>query len=139
MGVVAAVDAVDAGVAMEVVAEDVVAEVEAADANADEFRTRLLRLFVGVPGEPVTITQLTHGFEFGFPVDFREFRDEPEDLEFYGEIVYVSPLVQAGNRYRVRAAVEWRQGVGAVRPVVGNEFRRQHQVVPPEPRGQPGH
>lgn len=84
--------------------ENEIAVVEAADARAGELRTRPLRLFVGTPGETITITQLSHGFEFGFPVDFREFRDEPEDLEFYGQIArdHASLMV-------AETALKWRQ------------------------------
>jgi len=80
------------------------AVVEAADARASEFRTRPLRLFVGAAGVEVAVTQVAHGFEFGFPVDFREFRDEPEDLAFYGEIArdHASLMV-------AETALKWRQ------------------------------
>jgi GH35 family endo-1,4-beta-xylanase len=81
-----------------------IAVVEAADARAEEIRTRLLRLFVGEPDTEVTVTQLSHGFEFGFPVDFREFRDEPEDLAFYGEIAR-----DHGSLMVAETALKWRQ------------------------------
>ncbi len=63
-----------------------IAVVEAADARAVEHRTRPVRLYLGQEGVEVTVTQLTHAFEFGFPVDFREFRETPEELEFYRSI-----------------------------------------------------
>jgi GH35 family endo-1,4-beta-xylanase len=80
------------------------ATVAAADARADAIRTRLLRLQVGRPGIEVAITQLEHAFEFGFPIDFRELRDEPEDLAFYGQIGrdHASLMV-------AETALKWRQ------------------------------
>ena len=39
--------------------------------------------YTGAPGATVTITQLRHGFEFGFPVDFRKLTD-PDDSEHVG-------------------------------------------------------
>ena len=56
-----------------------------ADARAETLRRRDLRLWVGGPGATVTVTQLRHGFPFGFPMDLRELGD-PADLEFYGHI-----------------------------------------------------
>jgi GH35 family endo-1,4-beta-xylanase len=84
--------------------DEEIAVVEAADVRAEALRKRDLRLFVGAPDVAVTITQLSHGFEFGFPVDFREFRDEPEDLEFYGQIArdHASLMV-------AETALKWRQ------------------------------
>jgi len=83
---------------------DEIAVVEAADARAEELRSRPLRLFIGEPGETVTITQLAHGFEFGFPVDFREFRDAPDDLEFYRQIAR-----DHGSLMVAETALKWRQ------------------------------
>jgi hypothetical protein len=62
------------------------AVVAAADARAVDLRSRPLRLFVGRPGAAVTVTQTRHAFQFGFPVDFREFANAPEDLAFYESI-----------------------------------------------------
>jgi len=62
------------------------AVVAAADARAATLRSRPLRLWVGRPGAAVTVTQTRHAFAFGFPIDFREFENAPEDLAFYGEI-----------------------------------------------------
>src|SRR5438552_237427 len=61
-------------------------DVAAADARALDLRSRPLRLFVGRPGAAVTVTQTRHAFQFGFPVDFREFANAPEDLAFYESI-----------------------------------------------------
>jgi endo-1,4-beta-xylanase len=61
------------------------AVVAAADARAATLRSRDLRLWVGRPGATVTVTQVRHGFPFGFPMDLREFGDSA-DLEFYGRI-----------------------------------------------------
>lgn len=84
--------------------DDELAVVEAADARAPEFRTRELRLHVGAPEIEVTVTQLEHAFEFGFPVDFREFRDEPEDLEFYRRIARDHATLMVAE-----TALKWRQ------------------------------
>lgn len=80
------------------------AVVDAADARAVDIRTRDLRLAVGVPGAEVSVTQLQHGFEFGFPMDYREFRDEPEDLAFYGEIAHEHATLMVAE-----TALKWRQ------------------------------
>ena len=37
------------------------------------------------PAPTVTVTQTRHAFTFGFPIDFREFANAPDDLAFYGE------------------------------------------------------
>lgn len=84
--------------------ENEIATVEAADARAEAIRTREIRLFVGAPGAEVEVTQLEHGFEFGFPVDFREFRDEPEDLEFYRQIALDHASLMVAE-----TALKWRQ------------------------------
>ncbi len=60
------------------------AVVEAADRRAETLRSRPLRLSIGAADTTVRITQVGHDFEFGFPVDFREFDGAPEDLETYG-------------------------------------------------------
>jgi GH35 family endo-1,4-beta-xylanase len=57
-----------------------------ADARAETLRSRALRLWVGRPGAAVTVTQIRHGFTFGFPIDFREFVNEPDALAFYAGI-----------------------------------------------------
>lgn len=59
------------------------AVVAAADARAATLRSRPLRLWVGKPGAEVTVTQTKHGFAFGFPIDLREFVNDPEGLAFY--------------------------------------------------------
>jgi len=84
--------------------EDELAVVEGADARAKELRSRPLRFHLGAPGVEVTITQLEHAFEFGFPVDFREFRDEPEDLEFYRRIAREHATLMVAE-----TALKWRQ------------------------------
>jgi endo-1,4-beta-xylanase len=78
--------------------------VEAADTRAESLRSRLLRLYLGEPDLEVNVTQLEHAFEFGFPVDFREFRDEPADLEFYREIARQHATVMVAE-----TALKWRQ------------------------------
>lgn len=80
------------------------AVVDAADARAPDFRTREIRLNVGQPGVEVMLTQTAHGFEFGFPVDFRELEDEPEDLAFYGEIAREHATLMVAE-----TALKWRQ------------------------------
>ncbi|MEM7437876.1 MAG: endo-1,4-beta-xylanase, partial [Myxococcota bacterium] len=80
------------------------AVVEAADARAETFRTRTVRIHVGAPGAEVRVDQTEHGFVFGFPVDFREFRDEPEDLEFYGRIARENTTLMVAE-----TALKWRQ------------------------------
>lgn len=66
--------------------DDELAVVRAADARAEELRSRTVRLWTGALGAPVRITQLDHGFSFGFPVDFREFAGQDENLRFYGDV-----------------------------------------------------
>ncbi|MEM8608086.1 MAG: endo-1,4-beta-xylanase [Myxococcota bacterium] len=83
---------------------DEMATVDEADSRAPAFRAREVRLNVGRPGVEVRVAQLTHGFEFGFPVDFREFRDEPEDLAFYTEIAR-----DHGTLMVAETALKWRQ------------------------------
>jgi GH35 family endo-1,4-beta-xylanase len=84
--------------------------VDAADDRAVELRTRPLRLAIGRPGVDVTVTQTRHAFPFGFPIDFRELQDEPEDLAFYESIaVPHATLVVA------ETSLKWRQ----VEPVDG--------------------
>ncbi|MBM4270133.1 MAG: hypothetical protein FJ144_26610 [Deltaproteobacteria bacterium] len=58
------------------------ARIEAADARAEALHTRPLRLHVGTPGTPVRVTQVKHGFPFGFPVDVRRFANA-DDREWY--------------------------------------------------------
>ena len=62
------------------------AVVAAADTRAETLRSRPLRLWIGRPGATVTVTQTKHAFTFGFPIDFRELQDRPDDLAFYGSI-----------------------------------------------------
>ncbi|MGB5812599.1 MAG: endo-1,4-beta-xylanase [Polyangiales bacterium] len=81
-----------------------IAVVEAADARASELRSRAIRLVVGQADTEVSVTQLQHGFEFGFPIDFRELQDEPEDLAFYGEIARDHTTVMVAE-----TALKWRQ------------------------------
>jgi endo-1,4-beta-xylanase len=92
---------------------DELAVVAAADARAATVRTRPLRLWIGRPGATVTLTQTRHGFSFGFPIDFREFRNAPEDLAFYGGIA-------AGHTNLVVAetSLKWR----VVEPSPGDFF-----------------
>lgn len=80
------------------------AVVEAADARAEAFRSRPIRLALGRPGVEVSVTQTQHGFEFGFPMDFRELQDEPEDLEFYGQIARDHTTLMVAE-----TALKWRQ------------------------------
>ncbi|MEO2169196.1 MAG: endo-1,4-beta-xylanase [bacterium] len=56
--------------------------VEEADARAPDIRTRILELWVDEPGAELTITQVAHGFTFGFPIELNRFR-EPGDLEWF--------------------------------------------------------
>lgn len=60
--------------------------VAAADERAETLRSRPLRLWVGRPGAEVTVTQTQHGFDFGFPIDLREFVNEPDDLAYYTDL-----------------------------------------------------
>ncbi|MEM7136387.1 MAG: endo-1,4-beta-xylanase [Myxococcota bacterium] len=90
---------------LEVLLDDAeMAVVEAADARAETFRTRPVRIHIGAPGTEVRLNQTEHGFEFGFPVDFREFRDEPEDLDFYGRIARENTTLMVAE-----TALKWRQ------------------------------
>jgi endo-1,4-beta-xylanase len=57
-----------------------------ADARAVGLRTRPLRLAIGRPGIDVAVTQTRHAFPFGFPIDFRELANAPDDLAFYESI-----------------------------------------------------
>jgi hypothetical protein len=74
------------------------AVVAAADARAATLRARPLRLWVGRPGAAVTVTQTRHAFAFGFPIDFRELQDEPEDLAFYGDLARATTNVVVARR-----------------------------------------
>lgn len=80
------------------------AVVDAADERAVDFRTRTLRLNVGQADVEVSVAQTDHGFEFGFPVDFRELEDEPEDLAFYGTIAKDLATLMVAE-----TALKWRQ------------------------------
>jgi GH35 family endo-1,4-beta-xylanase len=62
------------------------AVVAEADARAATLRSRPLRLWIGRPGAEVSVTQVRHGFAFGFPIDLREFRNDPDGLAFYERI-----------------------------------------------------
>jgi endo-1,4-beta-xylanase len=73
----------DLSVLLDAAEQAVVAD---ADARAVALRTRPLRLVTGRPGADVTVTQTRHAFPFGFPIDFREMQDEPDDLAFYESI-----------------------------------------------------
>jgi GH35 family endo-1,4-beta-xylanase len=81
------------------------AVVAAADARAETLRSRPLRLWVGRPGATVTVTQTKHAFTFGFPIDFRELQDRPDDLAFYGSIAaaHTSEMV-------LETSLKWRVG-----------------------------
>ncbi len=79
------------------------AVVAAADARAATLRTRELRLWVGRPGAQVTVTQTRHGFTFGFPIDFRRFRDAPDELAFYGALA-----ADHTNLAVAEASLKWR-------------------------------
>ncbi len=57
-----------------------------ADTRAETLRSRPLRLWLGRPGAEVTVTQTRHGFDFGFPIDLREFVNAPDDLAFYADL-----------------------------------------------------
>ena len=65
---------------------DELAVVTAADARAETLRGRPVRLWTGNPNAEVTVTQVEHAFQFGVPLDIREFRDEPGNLDFYSSI-----------------------------------------------------
>tara|TARA_R110002049_G_scaffold299790_1_gene490245 strand:+ start:161 stop:1636 length:1476 start_codon:yes stop_codon:yes gene_type:complete len=56
--------------------------VSAADARAPGIRTRATQLWLGAADGDVSITQLRHGFSFGFPIELARFR-EPGDLDWY--------------------------------------------------------
>jgi GH35 family endo-1,4-beta-xylanase len=81
------------------------AVVAAADKRAETLRSRPLRLWVGRPGTTVTVTQTKHAFTFGFPIDFRELQDRPDDLAFYGSIAaaHTSEMV-------LETSLKWRVG-----------------------------
>jgi endo-1,4-beta-xylanase len=89
------------------------AVVAAADARAVDLRSRPLRLFVGRPGAAVTVTQTRHAFQFGFPVDFREFANAPADLAFYESIA-----VPHTNIVVAETSLKWR----VVEPTDGQFF-----------------
>ena len=80
------------------------AVVDAADARAATLRSRPLRLWVGRPGTPITVTQVRHDFAFGFPIDFREFDAAPDDLAFYTSIA-----VPHTNFVVAETSLKWRQ------------------------------
>lgn len=81
------------------------AVVDAADARAATLRSRPLRLAIGHPGATVTLTQTHHAFQFGFPIDFREFQNKPDELAFYESIaVPHTTLVVA------ETSLKWRVG-----------------------------
>jgi GH35 family endo-1,4-beta-xylanase len=77
--------------------------VAAADARAETLRSRPLRLWVGAPGANVTVTQVRHGFEFGFPIDLREFVNAPEDLAFYTDLA-----TKHANFVVMETGMKWR-------------------------------
>ncbi len=79
--------------------------VAAADARAISLRTRPLRLWVGQPGAPVTVTQTRHAFTFGFPIDFRELQDDPAALAFYGGIARDQTALMVAE-----TSLKWRLG-----------------------------
>jgi GH35 family endo-1,4-beta-xylanase len=81
------------------------AVVAAADARAETLRTRPLRLRVGRPGATVTVTQTKHAFTFGFPIDFRELQDRPDDLAFYGGIAAAHATEMVAE-----TSLKWRVG-----------------------------
>lgn len=60
--------------------------VEAADRRAETLRSRSIKLWSGTPGSRVSITQLEHDFQFGVPLDIREFEEGDGRLAFYGDI-----------------------------------------------------
>jgi hypothetical protein len=81
------------------------AVVAAADARAETLRSRPLRLWVGRPGATVTVTQTKHAFTFGFPIDFRELQDRPDDLAFYGSIAAAHTTEMVAE-----TSLKWRVG-----------------------------
>jgi len=83
------------------------------NARAVTLRTRPLRLWVGRPSAEVTVTQTRHGFSFGFPIDFRELRDAPDDLAFYAGIA-----ADHTNLVVAETSLKWR----VVEPVPGQFF-----------------
>jgi GH35 family endo-1,4-beta-xylanase len=84
---------------------DELAVVAAADARAATVRTRPLRLSVGRPGVAVTLTQTRHAFSFGFPIDFRELQNAPDDLAFYAGIA-----ADHTNLVVAETSLKWRVG-----------------------------
>lgn len=89
------------------------ATVAAADARAATLRSRPLRLWTGRPGATVTITQTRHAFQFGFPIDFREFENQPGDLAFYTGIA-----LDHSNLVVAETSLKWR----VVEPSPGQFF-----------------
>lgn len=82
---------------------DEIAVVEAADARAESIRKRPLRLGLDAPGARVRISQVRHDFVFGFPMDFREFRDAPEDLAEYREMARANTSLMVAE-----TSLKWR-------------------------------
>jgi len=74
-----------------------------ADARAATLRSRPLRLWIGRADTDVTVTQVRHAFSFGFPIDFRDYRDAPEDLAFYTGIA-----VDHTNLMVAETSMKWR-------------------------------
>jgi endo-1,4-beta-xylanase len=89
------------------------AVVAAADVRATTLRTRDLRIAIGRPGAEVTVTQTRHAFSFGFPIDFREFENAPDDLAFYAGIA-----VDHTNLVVAETSLKWR----VVEPSPGEFF-----------------
>lgn len=60
------------------------AVVAAADERAPGIRKTTVAMWIDQPGVDVTITQIRHGFTFGFPIELGRFH-EPGDLEWFTE------------------------------------------------------
>ncbi len=82
---------------------DELAVVEAADRRAAEHRARTIRLWTGAADTEVRVEQVEHAFRFGFPVDFRELQDDPDDLAFYGDITGKSATLMVAE-----TSLKWR-------------------------------
>lgn len=58
--------------------------VAAADARVAELRSRPIRLWLDTEATELNVTQLRHGFTFGFPIELARFHD-PDDLQWFTE------------------------------------------------------
>lgn len=61
-----------------------IARIEAADQRAPAIRQTRLEIRIDQPETDITLTQIKHGFTFGFPIELGRFH-EPGDLEWFTE------------------------------------------------------